>query len=107
MGYIDIEAQHFFFHFFESRNDPATDVVIFGQTVVSASPRRTARAITQNRGIPMRTFSLSTHPLVWTFQMPITAKRWYVARLVDANALHASPLDRARLKRLPKTSLLS
>ena len=28
-GYIDIEARHLFFYFFESRNDPATDDVIF------------------------------------------------------------------------------
>ncbi|KAI0056758.1 alpha/beta-hydrolase [Artomyces pyxidatus] len=28
-GYIDIEAKHLFFYFFESRNDPATDDVIF------------------------------------------------------------------------------
>ncbi|KAH0831837.1 serine carboxypeptidase [Lanmaoa asiatica] len=28
-GYIDIEARHIFFYFFESRNDPATDDVIF------------------------------------------------------------------------------
>ncbi|KAI0310446.1 serine carboxypeptidase [Amylostereum chailletii] len=28
-GYIDIEAKHIFFYFFESRNDPATDDVIF------------------------------------------------------------------------------
>ncbi|KAF9240280.1 serine carboxypeptidase [Melanogaster broomeanus] len=28
-GYIDIQARHLFFYFFESRNDPATDDVIF------------------------------------------------------------------------------
>ncbi|THH00821.1 hypothetical protein EW026_g1775 [Hermanssonia centrifuga] len=28
-GYIDIEARHLFFYFFESRNDPDTDDVIF------------------------------------------------------------------------------
>ncbi|KAH7909697.1 serine carboxypeptidase [Hygrophoropsis aurantiaca] len=28
-GYIDIEARHLFFYFFESRNDPASDDVIF------------------------------------------------------------------------------
>ncbi|KIJ17963.1 hypothetical protein PAXINDRAFT_167613 [Paxillus involutus ATCC 200175] len=28
-GYIDVEARHLFFYFFESRNDPATDDVIF------------------------------------------------------------------------------
>ncbi|KIJ64661.1 hypothetical protein HYDPIDRAFT_90311 [Hydnomerulius pinastri MD-312] len=28
-GYIDIEARHLFFYFFESRNDPAKDDVIF------------------------------------------------------------------------------
>ncbi|KJA20896.1 hypothetical protein HYPSUDRAFT_141602 [Hypholoma sublateritium FD-334 SS-4] len=28
-GYIDIEARHIFFYFFESRNNPATDDVIF------------------------------------------------------------------------------
>lgn len=28
-GYIDIEARHLFFYFFESRSDPATDDVIF------------------------------------------------------------------------------
>ncbi|KAG6873261.1 hypothetical protein C0995_001035 [Termitomyces sp. Mi166 len=28
-GYIDIEARHFFFYFFESRNDPDKDDVIF------------------------------------------------------------------------------
>ncbi|KAF8551275.1 alpha/beta-hydrolase [Imleria badia] len=28
-GYIDIEARHIYFYFFESRNDPATDDVIF------------------------------------------------------------------------------
>jgi carboxypeptidase C (cathepsin A) len=28
-GYIDIEARHLFFYFFESRNDPDKDDVIF------------------------------------------------------------------------------
>ncbi|KAJ7223359.1 hypothetical protein GGX14DRAFT_557934 [Mycena pura] len=28
-GYIDIEARHIFFYFFESRSDPDTDDVIF------------------------------------------------------------------------------
>lgn len=28
-GYIDIEARHLFFYFFESRNDPDTDPVLF------------------------------------------------------------------------------
>jgi carboxypeptidase C (cathepsin A) len=28
-GYIDIGARHLFFYFFESRNDPDTDDVIF------------------------------------------------------------------------------
>ncbi|KAI0033637.1 serine carboxypeptidase [Vararia minispora EC-137] len=28
-GYIDMEARHIFFYFFESRNDPATDDMIF------------------------------------------------------------------------------
>jgi len=28
-GYIDIEARHLFFYFFESRNDPAKDDLIF------------------------------------------------------------------------------
>ena len=28
-GYIDIEARHLFFYFFESRRDPDTDDVIF------------------------------------------------------------------------------
>lgn len=28
-GYIDIEARHLFFYFFESRNDPKKDDVIF------------------------------------------------------------------------------
>lgn len=28
-GYIDIEARHLFFYFFESRSDPAKDDVIF------------------------------------------------------------------------------
>ena len=28
-GYIDIEARHLFFYFFESRNDPDTDDVVF------------------------------------------------------------------------------
>ncbi|CCM00613.1 uncharacterized protein FIBRA_02649 [Fibroporia radiculosa] len=28
-GYIDIQARHFFFYFFESRNDPATDDIIY------------------------------------------------------------------------------
>ena len=28
-GYIDIETRHLFFYFFESRNDPDTDDVIF------------------------------------------------------------------------------
>ena len=28
-GYIDIEARHLFFYFFESRNDPDADPVVF------------------------------------------------------------------------------
>ncbi len=28
-GYIDIEARHLFFYFFESRRDPDTDDVVF------------------------------------------------------------------------------
>ena len=28
-GYIDIEARHLFFYFFESRKDPDTDDVVF------------------------------------------------------------------------------
>ena len=28
-GYIDVEARHLFFYFFESRRDPDTDDVIF------------------------------------------------------------------------------
>lgn len=28
-GYIDVEARHLFFYFFESRNDPDKDDVIF------------------------------------------------------------------------------
>lgn len=28
-GYIDIDARHLFFYFFESRNDPDKDDVIF------------------------------------------------------------------------------
>ena len=28
-GYIDIEARHLFFYFFESRSDPDTDDVVF------------------------------------------------------------------------------
>ncbi|KAG6890873.1 hypothetical protein C0992_012009 [Termitomyces sp. T32_za158] len=31
-GYIDIEARHLFFYFFESRNDPDKDDVIFWTT---------------------------------------------------------------------------
>lgn len=27
-GYVDVEARHLFFYFFESRNDPATDDVV-------------------------------------------------------------------------------
>ena len=27
-GYIDIEARHLFFYFFESRNDPSTDDIL-------------------------------------------------------------------------------
>ena len=28
-GYIDVEARHLFFYFFESRRDPSTDDVVF------------------------------------------------------------------------------
>lgn len=28
-GYIDVEARHLFFYFFESRGDPDTDDVVF------------------------------------------------------------------------------
>ena len=40
-GYIDIEARHFFFYFFESRSNPDKDDVIFwtnGGKVTSSTP---------------------------------------------------------------------